>query len=107
MSSAHARRRRQQHQALNAKARAARRADGPMGAPSAQPGRPLDAPRLMPMRSAHDRFRHCIGKVPFRSLRAATRSAARARRRERADIRAYACEFCTAWHIGHAPTVDA
>jgi hypothetical protein len=89
--------------ALNKARRAA--AFPAMGPASASPGRPADAPRLMPIRPAHDRRRSCTGKVPFRNARAAVRSAKRATLREGHRIHAYPCEWCTAWHIGHPPAL--
>jgi hypothetical protein len=45
--------------------------------------------------------RSCDGKQQY-GRRLAERVAAEMRARHGADVRAYACVYCPAWHVGHA-----
>lgn len=45
----------------------------------------------------------CTGKTRFLTRRAAKRRANQIRRNGGDAMRAYPCDFCPAWHLGHQP----
>ena len=46
--------------------------------------------------------RSCSSKIPYASRRDA-RARVRGGRHEDGTLRPYHCQFCDAWHLGHAP----
>ncbi len=46
--------------------------------------------------------RSCTSKIPYASRREA-RSRVRHGRHQDGTLRAYHCQFCGAWHLGHTP----